>query len=150
MEKFSLITKAARLGKMLELDKRLELIVEVDVNLANASIKSVNTGPVQDGAGRRQHGAWRLTWCLAQHRRHDGLHSEGRHSRQPPCRCHQGRTPVGQVLDAGRRAGGGARGASCRAFAHSREFPVLENEYRNGESQRSAQTVTSRKRWRLA
>jgi len=38
----------------------------------------------------------------------------------------------------------------CRAFAHERTYPVIENEYRNGESQRSAQAATSRKRWRLA
>ena len=38
----------------------------------------------------------------------------------------------------------------CRAFAHAREYPVLENEYKNGESQRSMQAATSRKRWRLA
>lgn len=37
-----------------------------------------------------------------------------------------------------------------RAFVHERSYPVLENEYRNGESQRSAQAATSRKRWRLA
>ena len=38
----------------------------------------------------------------------------------------------------------------CRAFAHAREYPVIENEYRNGESQRAAQAGNSRKRWRLA
>jgi phage-related protein len=38
----------------------------------------------------------------------------------------------------------------CRAFVHEREYPVIENEYRNGESQRSAQASNSRKRWRLA
>ena len=38
----------------------------------------------------------------------------------------------------------------CRAFAHSREYPVIENEYRNGESQRSVQASNSRKRWQLA
>ena len=38
----------------------------------------------------------------------------------------------------------------CRAFVHVREYPVLENEYRNGESQRSVQATNSRKRWRLA
>jgi phage-related protein len=38
----------------------------------------------------------------------------------------------------------------CRAFRHEREYPVLDNEYRNGESQRSAQASNSRKRWRLA
>lgn len=38
----------------------------------------------------------------------------------------------------------------CRAFEHEREYPVLDNEYRNGESQRSAQAANSRKRWRLA
>lgn len=38
----------------------------------------------------------------------------------------------------------------CRAFVHAREYPVLVNEYRNGESQRSRQAETSRKRWRLA
>jgi phage-related protein len=37
-----------------------------------------------------------------------------------------------------------------RAFVHEREYPVLDNEYRNGESQRSAQASHSRKRWRLA
>ena len=36
------------------------------------------------------------------------------------------------------------------AFVHTREYPVIDNEYRNGESQRSAQATTSRKRWRLA
>jgi hypothetical protein len=30
------------------------------------------------------------------------------------------------------------------------DYPVLENEYKNGESQRSAQASNSRKRWRLA
>jgi hypothetical protein len=38
----------------------------------------------------------------------------------------------------------------CRAFVHSREYPILENEYRNGESQRSVLASNSRKRWRLA
>jgi len=38
----------------------------------------------------------------------------------------------------------------CRLFAHERTYPVLENEYRNGESQRSPQATNSRKRWRLA
>ena len=38
----------------------------------------------------------------------------------------------------------------CRAFVHTREYPVIDNEYRNGESQRSVEAVTSRKRWRLA
>jgi phage-related protein len=37
-----------------------------------------------------------------------------------------------------------------RAFVHAREHPVIDNEYRNGESQRSVEAVTSRKRWRLA
>lgn len=37
-----------------------------------------------------------------------------------------------------------------RAFAYEREYPVLDNEYRNGESQRKAQANNSRKRWRLA
>ncbi len=36
-----------------------------------------------------------------------------------------------------------------RAFVHEREYPVLDNEYRNGESQRSVQAANSRKRWRL-
>jgi len=35
------------------------------------------------------------------------------------------------------------------AFVHQREYPVLDNEYRNGESQRSVQATNSRKRWRL-
>jgi phage-related protein len=37
-----------------------------------------------------------------------------------------------------------------RSFVHEREYPVLDNEYRNGESQRSVQATNSRKRWRLA
>ena len=37
-----------------------------------------------------------------------------------------------------------------RAFSHAREYIVLENEYRNGESQRSRLVETSRKRWRTA
>jgi hypothetical protein len=37
-----------------------------------------------------------------------------------------------------------------RAFVHTREYPVIDNEYRNGESQRSVEATTSRKRWRLA
>ncbi len=36
-----------------------------------------------------------------------------------------------------------------RAFVHEREYPVLDNEYRQGESQRSVQASNSRKRWRL-
>lgn len=37
-----------------------------------------------------------------------------------------------------------------RAFVHEREYPIIDNEYRNGESQRSVQAANSRKRWRLA
>lgn len=37
-----------------------------------------------------------------------------------------------------------------RAFAHERGYPLIENEYRNGESQRSVLATNSRKRWRLA
>jgi hypothetical protein len=37
-----------------------------------------------------------------------------------------------------------------RAFVHEREYPLLDNEYRDGESQRSVQATNSRKRWRLA
>lgn len=37
-----------------------------------------------------------------------------------------------------------------RAFVHEREYPVIENEYRNGESQRIVQASNSRKHWRLA
>jgi len=37
----------------------------------------------------------------------------------------------------------------CRAFGHSREYPVLDNEYRNGEPQRTAQAANSRKSWML-
>jgi hypothetical protein len=36
------------------------------------------------------------------------------------------------------------------AFAHSRSYPVIENEYSNGESQRSKQAASSRKTWSLA
>jgi hypothetical protein len=37
-----------------------------------------------------------------------------------------------------------------RSFAHERTYPVVESEYRNGESQRSVQATNSRKHWRLA
>lgn len=37
-----------------------------------------------------------------------------------------------------------------RSFIHERAYPALENDYRNGESQRSVQAANSRKRWRLA
>ncbi len=37
----------------------------------------------------------------------------------------------------------------CRTFVHTREYPVIDNEYRNGESQRSVQAATSRKKWTL-
>ncbi len=37
----------------------------------------------------------------------------------------------------------------CRAFGHSREYPMVENEYRDGESQRSRLAETSRKRWAI-
>jgi len=37
-----------------------------------------------------------------------------------------------------------------KAFGHSREYAVVDNEYRNGESQRGRLTVTSRKRWTIA
>jgi hypothetical protein len=38
----------------------------------------------------------------------------------------------------------------CRAFSHARAYPIVENEYRNGESQRSALASTSRKKWTLS
>lgn len=38
----------------------------------------------------------------------------------------------------------------CRAFAHSREYPVIENGYKNGESQRAPQATTSRKQWSIS
>ncbi len=34
------------------------------------------------------------------------------------------------------------------AFSHSREYAVLDNEYRDGASQRKLQSQTSRLRWR--
>jgi len=37
-----------------------------------------------------------------------------------------------------------------RAFVRSQDYPVVENEYAGGESQRSVLASTSRKRWRLA
>jgi len=38
----------------------------------------------------------------------------------------------------------------CRSFVHERAYPLIENEYKNGESQRSVLASNSRKRWRLA
>jgi hypothetical protein len=37
-----------------------------------------------------------------------------------------------------------------KAFSNSREYAVIENEYKNGESQRSLLTSTSRKSWRMS
>lgn len=37
-----------------------------------------------------------------------------------------------------------------RAFLHEREYPVIENEYPTGESQRSVLAGSSRRRWRLS
>jgi phage-related protein len=37
-----------------------------------------------------------------------------------------------------------------RAFVRSQEYPLIENEYAGGESQRSMLASNSRKRWRLA
>jgi hypothetical protein len=37
-----------------------------------------------------------------------------------------------------------------RSFAHERAYPVVESEYRNGESQRTVQAANSRKHWKLA
>ena len=37
----------------------------------------------------------------------------------------------------------------CKAFTPSREWAVLGNEYRNGESQRSKLVETSRKKWAI-
>ena len=37
----------------------------------------------------------------------------------------------------------------CKAFAHERTYPLLQNEYANGECQRSVLATNSRKRWRL-
>ncbi len=36
------------------------------------------------------------------------------------------------------------------SFVRSQEYPLVENEYVNGESQRSVPATNSRKRWRLA
>ena len=38
----------------------------------------------------------------------------------------------------------------CRAFAHSREYPVAVNEFMDGGAQRGLLANASRKRWRLA
>jgi len=37
-----------------------------------------------------------------------------------------------------------------RAFVRRQEYPVVDNEYAGGESQRSVLASTSRKRWRLS
>ena len=38
----------------------------------------------------------------------------------------------------------------CKSFVHERVYPLIENEYKNGESQRSVLATNSRRRWRLA
>ena len=35
----------------------------------------------------------------------------------------------------------------CKAFSHAREYAVVDNQYRNGESQRAVLVATSRKSW---
>ena len=37
----------------------------------------------------------------------------------------------------------------CKSFVHERAYPLMENEYKNGESQRSVLATNSRRRWRL-
>jgi len=37
----------------------------------------------------------------------------------------------------------------CKTFVHERAYPLIENEYKNGESQRSVLATNSRRRWRL-
>ncbi len=37
-----------------------------------------------------------------------------------------------------------------RAFVRAEVYPILANDYRNGESQRLNETTTARKRWHLA
>jgi hypothetical protein len=36
----------------------------------------------------------------------------------------------------------------CKSFVHERAYPLIENEYKNGESQRSVLATNSRRRWR--
>ena len=38
----------------------------------------------------------------------------------------------------------------CKSFVHERAYPLIENEYKNGESQRSVLAANSRRRWRQA
>src|SRR5438270_10207559 len=38
----------------------------------------------------------------------------------------------------------------CKSFVHERAYPLIENEYKNGESQRSVLATNSRRRWRIA
>src|SRR5260370_6411557 len=38
----------------------------------------------------------------------------------------------------------------CKSFVHERAYPLIENEYKNGESQRSVLSTNSRPRWRHA
>jgi hypothetical protein len=38
----------------------------------------------------------------------------------------------------------------CKSFVHERAYPLIENEYKNGESQRSVLATNSRRRWRMA
>ena len=38
----------------------------------------------------------------------------------------------------------------CKSFVHERAYPLIENEYKNGESQRSVLATNSRRRWRQA
>ena len=54
----------------------------------------------------------------------------------------------GSVLNAGPATG--LPQSLCRTFVHERVYPLIENEYKNGESQRSVLTTNSRRRWRLA
>jgi len=37
-----------------------------------------------------------------------------------------------------------------KTFVHSREYPLIENEYRDGSSQRCLEASTSRKSWRTS
>lgn len=38
----------------------------------------------------------------------------------------------------------------CKSFVHELAYPLIENEHKNGESQRSVLATNSRRRWRQA
>ena len=88
-------------------NNQFELVVTVEVDKANQSIKSVNANLSGIEAAATQVGACRFVW----HRRHDGFDGQGRDGWQSARGRDQERHRVREGVDRRGGEGGGAHGA---------------------------------------